>query len=173
MNYCATPFTKTPACRGVFVLLLCNHMQWHPKNIQEFHAIVPEILDVVIERYRPHADSRACVVCLSADLGGGKTTFAQGVGRILGIREPIQSPTFVIRKSYMTSDPLMTHMVHIDAYRIAQDDSLDMFNFPNDFEQPHSIVMIEWPSAISQVIPDHAISITIEHAGDGRVITIE
>ncbi|MEK7074627.1 MAG: tRNA (adenosine(37)-N6)-threonylcarbamoyltransferase complex ATPase subunit type 1 TsaE, partial [Patescibacteria group bacterium] len=45
--------------------------------------------------------SHARVIALSGDLGSGKTTFTQGFARMLGIKEKIQSPTFVLMKIYL------------------------------------------------------------------------
>lgn len=42
----------------------------------------------------------ATVVALSGDLGSGKTTFTQFIGKTLGIDEQINSPTFVVSKTY-------------------------------------------------------------------------
>ena len=36
------------------------------------------------------------LICLEGELGAGKTCLAQGIGRGLGIRQPITSPTFTI-----------------------------------------------------------------------------
>ena len=49
--------------------------------------------------------SSATAVGLSGDLGSGKTTFSQAVGRNLGIQEFITSPTFVIIKRGINSFP--------------------------------------------------------------------
>src|SRR3954454_6191052 len=54
------------------------------------------------------------VVVLEGDLGAGKTTFAQGVGRALGIDEPVVSPTFTIVREYDCRVPL----AHVDVYRL-------------------------------------------------------
>ena len=40
------------------------------------------------------------IVCLEGDLGAGKTVFAQGFAKGLGIRENINSPTFTIVQIY-------------------------------------------------------------------------
>ena len=54
------------------------------------------------------------VLWLSGDLGAGKTTFTQGLGRGLGIHVPINSPTFVLIREYVARLPLY----HIDLYRL-------------------------------------------------------
>ena len=55
------------------------------------------------------------VLILTGELGAGKTTFAQGVARGLGITEPITSPTFVMSKYYPPVARL--GLLHLDVYR--------------------------------------------------------
>lgn len=54
------------------------------------------------------------LLVLMGDLGTGKTTFVQGFGRGLGVRQPITSPTFVLVRSY----PGRLELFHADAYRL-------------------------------------------------------
>src|SRR5437870_1149278 len=54
------------------------------------------------------------VIWLSGELGAGKTTFTQGLGRGLGIGVPINSPTFVLIREYAGRLPLY----HVDLYRL-------------------------------------------------------
>ena len=42
------------------------------------------------------------VILLAGEMGAGKTAFAQGFGRALGVTEPITSPTFTLVHSYDT-----------------------------------------------------------------------
>ncbi len=58
------------------------------------------------------------VVALKGDLGSGKTTFTQAVGELLGIKENITSPTFVIEKIYPIAYEGYKNFIHIDAYRL-------------------------------------------------------
>ena len=61
------------------------------------------------------------VILLSGPLGAGKTTFAQGFGRGLGIDGPIVSPTFTIARELdgRFADGSPAHLIHVDAYRWA------------------------------------------------------
>ena len=64
------------------------------------------------------------LVILTGPLGAGKTTLTRGVGEGLGIRGPVQSPTFVIARTHPSligGAPL----VHVDAYRLADATELD------------------------------------------------
>ena len=64
------------------------------------------------------------VVVLTGPLGAGKTTLTRGIGEGLGIRGPVQSPTFVIARTH----PSLvggTPLVHVDAYRLGAAVGLD------------------------------------------------
>lgn len=79
------------------------------------------------------------LVILTGPLGAGKTTLTRGLGEGLGVRGPVQSPTFVIARTHPSlvgAAPL----VHVDAYRLANSDELDDLDL--DFEG--SVVVAEW-----------------------------
>ncbi|GAH09692.1 unnamed protein product, partial [marine sediment metagenome] len=56
------------------------------------------------------------ILALVGDLGGGKTTFVQGLAKTLGVRQKITSPTFVLLKDYKTKKNF--DLVHVDLYRL-------------------------------------------------------
>ncbi len=81
------------------------------------------------------------LVVLSGDLGAGKTTLAQGIGRGLGVRGDVTSPTFVIARVHPApgGGPAL---VHVDAYRLgslAEVDDLDL-----DATLGDSVTVVEW-----------------------------
>lgn len=81
------------------------------------------------------------LVVLSGDLGAGKTTLTQGVGRGLQVRGDVTSPTFVIARVHppLADGPAL---VHVDAYRlssIAEVDDLDL-----DATLGDSVTVVEW-----------------------------
>jgi len=107
------------------------------------------------------------VICLSGDLGAGKTTFTQGLLKGLKIKGPYTSPTFVVFKNYkgisksQISISKHIEVFHIDAYRITAKD-LHELGF-NDFaSQPNTITIIEWPEKVKKIIPKNAIWIYFE-----------
>lgn len=98
------------------------------------------------------AGQRAHVVGLSGDLGAGKTTFVQHVGKALGVAEHVTSPTFVIAQSYLIPHhSSFNRLVHIDAYRLS-DDAKDTIGFSEYLRDPHNLVLVEWP----ENLPSHA-----------------
>lgn len=82
------------------------------------------------------------LVILRGPLGAGKTTFAQGVGAGLGVRERLTSPTFVIARVHRGRVPV----VHADAYRIGGIEELDDLDLDADLED--AVTLVEWGSGL-------------------------
>ncbi|MFZ2299787.1 MAG: tRNA (adenosine(37)-N6)-threonylcarbamoyltransferase complex ATPase subunit type 1 TsaE [Candidatus Moraniibacteriota bacterium] len=101
-------------------------------------------------------------VCLSGDLGAGKTTFAQGFLEGLGAARPYVSPTFVIMKQYDLPTPSATgvkRIYHADAYRVEVKD-FETLGFAVWCEDKQGTVILEWPERVKTLIPSDAIHIT-------------
>jgi len=110
-------------------------------------------------------DGNGCI-CLAGDLGAGKTTFSKALGKAIGIKDVITSPTFNILKIYEGNPTLY----HIDAYRLEglhQD-----LGFEEVFEEK-GIVVVEWYSYIHDILPKEYLKIHIELDGDKRIFKIE
>lgn len=91
------------------------------------------------------------LILLKGELGAGKTTLVQSVGKGLGIDDPITSPTFTILNEYESG---RIPLIHMDFYRVGDsvsrlggsDLSLDLFVL--EFEElleTNSLIMVEWP----------------------------
>lgn len=103
------------------------------------------------------------VICLTGDLGAGKTTFVRGLAEGLNIKEIVQSPTFNIMKIYLKGD---RPLIHIDAYRLADintDIGLDEY-----IGYETGITVIEWPMFIENLIPSNSLNVEITNLGDDR-----
>ena len=79
------------------------------------------------------------VLWLSGDLGAGKTTFTQGLGRGLQIAVPINSPTFVLMREYHGRLPLY----HIDLYRLDSARDIDNLGL-RDYLEGNGVCVLEW-----------------------------
>ncbi len=100
---------------------------------------------------------KAMLILLEGDLGAGKTTFVKALGKALGVKKVINSPTFTILKSYQMEDGRLLH--HMDAYRlegITQD-----LGFEEIFDDD-AICVVEWPHFIRDQLPVDAISVQLE-----------
>ena len=119
------------------------------------------------------------IICLSGDLGAGKTTFTQGLLKGLKIKGPYTSPTFAIMKEYKInlkfkiSNLKLLSVYHIDAYRITSKDLLEL-GFADFAGQKNSIVILEWPEKVKKIIPTKAVWITFKWINEKeRAITFD
>lgn len=144
-------------------------MQWNPKNLSEFESAIAELFDLIISRKNSIS---ATTVCLHGDLGAGKTTATQIIGKLLDVTEIINSPTFVIKKIYQTHHAVFKTLIHIDAYRL-ENEKIEMLRIDQDFKNPDNLIIIEWPEMISEIIPIDAIHMYIEHREEGREIQLK
>ncbi len=119
-----------------------------------------EVIEDVLSWYKK-SDQDSLIISLQGDLGAGKTTFTQELGRALGVGEEITSPTFTIMKQYEIDHEDFEQMVHIDAYRIESDDEAGPLHLDSIFSQPKTVVCVEWPEKIKSIIPQHAAEIKI------------
>ena len=110
--------------------------------------------------------SRAVVVALQGDLGAGKTTFSQEVGKILGVGENMHSPTFVIMKVYEIDWKGFKNLIHIDAYRLEKDTELLHLGWEELMSEPENLILIEWPENVSSLIPTDAKRISFKHVDE-------
>jgi tRNA threonylcarbamoyladenosine biosynthesis protein TsaE len=106
-------------------------------------------------------------ICLSGELGSGKTTFAQGLLKGLGAKGPYTSPTFVVMKQYKpkTQESKLENIFHIDAYRIKAQDIIDL-GWEEIVESKKNIAIVEWAEKIRKIIPKNAIWLRFEHLKD-------
>ena len=118
--------------------------------------------------------NRAAIVTLTGDLGAGKTTLTQQLARSLKITEPVVSPTFGIMKSYeIFNHPYFDQLVHIDAYRIEEMSEVGPLRFEEQFQLPRTLICIEWPERIAEVLPVEKILVTIEiQAKEERMVSL-
>ncbi len=92
------------------------------------------------------------VIVLAGEMGAGKTAFAQGFGRALGVTEPITSPTFTLVHSYPCDGKLTLH--HADLYRL--DRMIDVEELAlHELAEFGGVVLIEWGDVAAANLGDH------------------
>jgi tRNA threonylcarbamoyladenosine biosynthesis protein TsaE len=104
------------------------------------------------------------VIALRGGLGAGKTTFAKGFARGLGIAEEVTSPTYTIVSEY--EGRLRLH--HIDAYRLSGPADFDSVGGEELLDDPGGVCLIEWSERIAPAIPERSAVAEIAIEADGR-----
>ena len=113
--------------------------------------------------------AKGSVISLRGSLGAGKTVFAKGVARALGIEEAIVSPTFTLVQEY---DGTM-RMYHLDLYRLSGEDEFESMG-GEEFLYPDGVSLIEWSEKIGSMLPDDTIYVYITINPDQtRTIDVE
>lgn len=102
------------------------------------------------------------VVGLTGDLGAGKTVFAKGLARGLGIEEEPNSPTFVIMNCYEGSVPLF----HFDVYRLSGGAEFEDTGY-EEFFYGDGVSVVEWADKVRDVLPGNAVIIDIQFPPQG------
>ena len=120
------------------------------KSPEDTHKIAQDFI------YALEPRDKATVVALQGDLGAGKTTFTQEVGKVLGVVENMHSPTFVIEKIYQIDFKNFKRLIHIDAYRLEKDSELLHLGWEKITQEPENLILIEWPENVAGVIPKDA-----------------
>lgn len=117
------------------------------KSLEETKKIAKDILQELSPK------NMANVIALEGDLGSGKTTLTQAIGGVLGIKENMHSPTFVIMKVYKIENPLFKKLIHIDAYRLEEEKELLHLGWEEILNDRENLVIIEWPERVPNLIP--------------------
>jgi tRNA threonylcarbamoyladenosine biosynthesis protein TsaE len=111
------------------------------------------------------------IVCITGDLGTGKTVLTNGIARSLGIEEHITSPTFTIVNEYEADISLY----HFDVYRISDPEEMFEIGF-EEYLHKGGIVIIEWADLIKEIIPEENIWVKIkkdlDRSVDARIINV-
>ena len=100
---------------------------------------------------------------LRSDLGGGKTTFVQGLAAALGYTGHVTSPTFTLSQVYDLPSGLELH--HYDLYRLSEAGVVG-HELGEDIGDPHVITVIEWAGVAEAELPPDRLIITIETTGE-------
>jgi len=109
------------------------------------------------------------VVLLSGELGAGKTVLAQGIGRGLGVTEPIKSSSFVIMNEY---DGRALRLYHADLYRL--EDPAQVAELALDELAARGVLVVEWPERAPAELPEEHLLVRLAYgAGSARTIEIE
>ena len=119
-------------------------LQLRASSLSDTHAIAGALAALVRE---------GDIIVLSGEMGAGKTAFAQGFGRALGVSEPITSPTFTLVHSY---DCGKLTMHHADLYRL--DRTAEVADLAlAELAEFHGVVLVEWGDVVDASFGDHLV----------------
>lgn len=143
-------------------------MVWHSSTIEETQSLAKEVLAMINGRN---------IICLFGDLGAGKTTFVQGVGALLGVKN-IASPTYIlIRKHNITANfgtSSFKALVHVDLYRLETRKEILELGLIDICKDPENLVIIEWPEKILDLLPSSHLDLYIKSdLSNGREFTVK
>lgn len=111
-----------------------------------------EIAEEVMSLRPPEKSAR--VVCLWGNLGAGKTTFAQGFAKALGVKSAVVSPTFVVMKDYTLRGKWSGHrLCHFDCYRVKLEEELWHLGWREVLSDENNVVLVEWPEKVTEFLP--------------------
>lgn len=101
---------------------------------------------------------------LLGDLGAGKTTFTRHLLQALGHEGAVKSPTYTLVEPYVINGK---SVYHADLYRLNDPEELEFIGFFEYFDEPNSLVIIEWASRASVILPAPDIQIHLNKQADG------
>ena len=130
-----------------------------PEQTQEVGELLGRLLD------------KGAVVALIGELGSGKTVFAQGLARGLGVGsdEYVSSPSFTIVNQYCGRVPIF----HVDTYRLRSEPEMVALGYEEYFD-PNGVTVIEWADKVQGLLPGRYIAVHFTIAGpESRELEIE
>jgi tRNA threonylcarbamoyladenosine biosynthesis protein TsaE len=105
------------------------------------------------------------VLLLEGEFGTGKTTFAQGLARGMGIdARYVNSPTFTLINEYRGSQ---YRLYHIDLYRLEGDEQIATLGL-DDYFDGSGVVAIEWPLEATAWLPDDRLTVRFSHLSETK-----
>jgi len=99
------------------------------------------------------------IICLSGDMGAGKTVFSCGIGKGWGAKTPLTSPTFNLVHDH-TREADSQHLYHLDCYRLERPNDADTIGI-DEILSGRGPIILEWPENIVKVLPKQRLWIEI------------
>ena len=146
------------------------------RSLGETRRLAQEIL----RKHRKRLEERCLIFALKGELGTGKTQLAKGLGRVLGIRKIIVSPSFALIREYpFRWGKIRGVFYHLDAWRIESAEEITALNLEKVIK-PGNVLVIEWAEKMEGLLerwhkqlPTKIIKVKLEHIDGGkRRITI-
>jgi tRNA threonylcarbamoyladenosine biosynthesis protein TsaE len=127
-------------------------------------ADLPAAAEILLE-----AASEEPVILFEGPMGAGKTTLIKEFCRQMGVQENVSSPTFALVNEYETETRKLIY--HFDFYRIS--DEREALNIGAlEYFDSGNICLIEWPSLIPNLLPEHYLLVTLQPDPNSEVRTM-
>ena len=132
------------------------HMTYSPKQTQKLAGMILQMA----------AAYGINVISVKGEMGAGKTTLIQGVGKSLGISKNLQSPTFILVRSYEIKSGPWSKLYHVDLYRLEGVSEIKSTDLAELWSDPKSLVVIEWAERAEAILPPRRLELIIDTQGD-------
>lgn len=108
------------------------------------------------------------LIMLRGELGAGKTTFAQGIGRGMQVRGQVSSPTFIVARVHpsLVGGP---DLIHADAYRVNGLDDLETLDLDSTIDE--CVTIVEWGEGKTEAMSDTRLEVDVTRARGGQADT--
>ncbi|WP_264674066.1 tRNA (adenosine(37)-N6)-threonylcarbamoyltransferase complex ATPase subunit type 1 TsaE [Brevibacterium sp. CFH 10365] len=129
-------------------------MRFHLESLEQMRTFAAALAD--------HLRAGDLLI-LTGNLGAGKTTFTQSLGKALDVAGRITSPTFIIARVHpsRSGGPAL---VHVDAYRLADGEELEDLDLDSELDE--SITVVEWGAGMAEQLSSDHLDITIAPVWD-------
>jgi len=139
---------------------------WLTRSGEETEALAARLLGMSSPSPADASAGSPRIIELRGELGSGKSTFARGVLRALGVSGPIKSPSYTLLETYEL--PQMT-AIHLDLYRLNDPDELEHLGL-SDYFRPGFLWLIEWPERGAGRLPPADVRFDFSIADGGHRI---
>lgn len=128
-------------------------------NENDLLAYAAQLANVVVAPF---------VIFLSGELGVGKTTFARGFLRALGLMGAVKSPTYTLVEPYDLGNQ---RIYHCDFYRMSDPEEFELLGLREELD--HAIFLIEWAQHALPYLPPPDLAFSLSMAGEGRNMVLQ
>lgn len=154
------PSTVIDTTLDDLVVLRQGEIKFKDKNevLSRSEENTQNIAKEIFQKYENYLGKRPIIFALIGEMGSGKTQFTKGLGRAMGIKDEILSPTFNLVLEY-------GKLIHIDVWRLQKPEELNTLGFLKMIENKNMVIAIEWADRVINEIKDqreHALIIWVE-----------
>lgn len=154
------PSTVVDTTKNSYTVLRQGEIKFENKEVfvSDSTEMTQEIGEKLMSKYKHYLGYKSIIFAMQGELGTGKTQMTKGIGRALGVRESITSPTFIIESNYDIEKPEGSfiekkniELIHIDTWRLQTGDELLEMDFLKQIEDGN-VFVIEWADKILSIL---------------------